>query len=294
MPERSLHVTETLDLVADVASRSVTPAVHRLSPADVVHEVAAIKQIMADVMKEGEHYGKVPGSNKPGLFQPGAQIIALTFRLGPRFRVTKTDLPGGHREFYAETDLYNQFTGQLVGMGVGLATTLETKWRYRSGPVTFTGRSVPREYWDLRQSEPQKAAELLGGRGYQTRKNPDTGFWEVVEAGERTENDNSADVFNTALKMASKRSFVHAVMNTTAAGEMFTTTEVDESVLQSGGERVNAETLERLRRRRDELGIAADLYSRQVSHYKATVDSALSQVDAEALLGAYESRETAW
>ena len=285
-------MTERSDLVvAGAASPTAAPAVHRLSPADVVHEVAAIKQIMAEVMKEGEHYGKVPGSTKPGLFQPGAQILSLTFRLGPRFRVTKTDLPGGHREFYVETDLYNQLTGQLVGMGVGLATTLETKWRYRSGPVTFTGRSVPREYWELRQSDPQKAAELLGGKGHQTRKNPDTGFWEVVEAGERTENDNPADVYNTALKMASKRSFVHAIMNTTAAGEMFTTTEVDESVLHAGAERVNAETLERLRRRRDELGVAADVYSRQLSHYKASVDSALSQVDAEALLDAYESRE---
>jgi len=150
-------------------------------------------------------------------------------------------------------------------MGVGLATTLETKWRYRTGPVTLTGRAVPREYWELRQSDPQKAAELLGGKGYQTRKNPDTGFWEVVEAGERAENDNPADVFNTALKMASKRSFVHAIMNTTAAGEMFTTTEVDESLLHPGGERVNAETLDQLRRRRDELGVAADLYSRQLS-----------------------------
>ena len=153
-------MSEAHDLVVAAApSPPAAPAVQRLSPADVVREVAAIKQIMAEVMKEGEHYGKVPGSPKPGLFQPGAQILSLTFRLGPRFRVTKTDLPGGHREFYVETDLYNQLTGQLVGMGVGLATTLETKWRYRSGPVTFTGRSVPREYWELRQSDPQKAAE---------------------------------------------------------------------------------------------------------------------------------------
>jgi len=86
-------VTERSDLVVAAASLPVAPAVHRLSPADVVHEVAAIKQIMAEVMKEGEHYGKVPGSTKPGLFQPGAQILCLTFRLGPRFRVTKTDLP---------------------------------------------------------------------------------------------------------------------------------------------------------------------------------------------------------
>jgi hypothetical protein len=292
MFERSHPVSEAHDLVVATAQNpAAATALPRLTPADVVREVAAIKQIMAEVMKEGEHYGKVPGSNKPGLFQPGAQIITLTFRLGPRFRVTKTDLPGGHREFYVETDLYDRLTGQLVGMGVGMATTLETKWRYRSGPVTFTGRSVPREYWELRQSDPQKAAELLGGKGYQTRKNPDTGFWEVVEAGERVENDNPADVYNTALKMASKRSFVHAVMNTTAAGEMFTTTEVDESLLHVGGDRVNAETLERLRRRRDELGISADVYGRQLSHYRATVDTALSQADAEALLDAYESRE---
>jgi hypothetical protein len=275
----------------DLALAAPASAVSRLSPADVVHEVVAIKQIMAEVMKDGEHYGKVPGSSKPGLLQPGAQILALTFRLGPRFRITRTDLPAGHREFYVETDLYNQVTGQLVGMGVGLATTRETKWRYRTGPVTFTGRSVPREYWDLHKSDLQKATELLGGKGYQARKNPDTRSWEVVEAGERVENDNPADVYNTALKMASKRSFVHAIMNTTAAGEMFTTTEVDESVQHANGARVNAETLERLRLTRDELGIAADVYARQLSHYKVTVDTALSQVDAEALLDAYEARE---
>lgn len=282
-------MTDSTDLA--LAAPAPAPAVSRLSPADVVHEVAAIKQIMAEVMKDGEHYGKVPGSSKPGLLQPGAQILALTFRLGPRFRITKTDLPGGHREFYVETDLYNQVTGQLVGMGVGLATTLETKWRYRTGPVTFTGRPVPREYWDLHKSDRPKAQELLGGKGYQTRKNPDTGSWEVVEAGERVENDNPADVYNTALKMASKRSFVHAIMNTTAAGEMFTSTEIDDSALRPTAERVNAETLERLRLCRDELGVAADVYARQLSRYKVTVDSALSQTDAEALLLAYEARE---
>lgn len=194
-----------------------------LAPSDVVRQVALVQEVMGAVMKDGEHYGKIPGcGDKPTLLQPGAQVLAFTFRLAPRFKVDERTLEHGHREFYVECELYSIQTGVLVGMGVGMASTMESKWRFRTGPVEFTGLAVPGKYWALRKETPAEALELIGGRGHATKKNPDTGAWEIVKAGDKVENDNPADIYNTALKIATKRSFVHAVLNATAASDMFT------------------------------------------------------------------------
>jgi len=194
-----------------------------MTPSDVVRQVALIQQVMGEVMKDGEHYGKIPGcGDKPSLLQPGAQILALTFRLAPKFEIDERKLDGGNVEFMIRCELYSITSGQLVGMGVGFASTLESKWRFRTGPVEFTGDPVPGNYWNLRKTDPKGALELIGGKGHQTKKNPDSGAWEIVIAGDNVENDNPADVVNTALKIGSKRAFVHAVLNTTAASDMFT------------------------------------------------------------------------
>ena len=51
----------------------------------VIQHVAAIQDIMRKVMKDGEHYGKIPGcGDKPTLLKPGAEKLAMTFRLCPR------------------------------------------------------------------------------------------------------------------------------------------------------------------------------------------------------------------
>ena len=264
-----------------------------LSPSDVVRQVALVQQVMAEVMHEGEHFGKIPGcGDKPALLQPGAQILALTFRLAPQFDVRATDLPGGHREFYVETRLFSAVTGQQVGMGVGIASTREAKYLYRTGPVEYTGEPVPAEYWNLRQEDPAAARKLLG-RGRQTRKNPDTGGWEIVVAGERVETDNPADAYNTVLKMATKRSFVHAVLNTTAASDMFTQ-DIEElqghEALAAPAPRVDAATLATLHEARDALGVTPNVYADQVAHFGATVDTALTQEAAERLIAAYQRK----
>ena len=268
------------------------PSSGPLSPADVLAQVGLIQHVMSEVMHDGEHYGKIPGTgDKPSLLQPGAQILALTFRLGPKFRVQQKELDGGHREFYVECELFSMATGQLIGMGVGMTSTMESKWRFRTGPVEFTGRQVPTDYWDARKDDPGKARELLGGRGFQTRKNPDTGYWEIVRAGEKVENENPADVYNTALKIASKRAFVHAVLNTTAASDMFTQDVEDLTRAETrAAPKVDEVTLGALRKLRDKLGVDHDLYAQQLATKGVTVDSSLPQVAALELVAAYERR----
>src|SRR5262249_16821181 len=124
-----------------------------------------IAEIMKSVMKEGEHFGHIPGCGpKKCLFLAGAQKLALTFRLSPRYRITETKLDNGHREFQVLCLLWTMNHPTLVPSPPGQASTMESKSRNRQ----------------------------------------------------------PADLANTVLKMAVKRSFVAAVITALAASDIFT------------------------------------------------------------------------
>lgn len=100
---------------------------------EVREQVNAMQHLMGLVMKEGTHYGKIPGTgDKPTLLQPGAEKICNMFHLVPRSEVSKTDLGGGHREYEVHTTLTSRDTGEVMGEGFGSCSTLESKYRYRS------------------------------------------------------------------------------------------------------------------------------------------------------------------
>lgn len=206
-----------------------------LSVRDVVAQVAKIQDVMKQVMKDGEHFGKIPGcGDKPALLKPGAEKLAFMFRLAPRFfgDDQPRDLGNGHREYIIKCELYHINTGQFIGSGVGSCSTLESKYRYRTGPKEYTGQPVPKEYWNLRTSDPSKAKELIGGPGYSVGKN-DAGAWEICIQGEKAENPDPADEYNTVLKMCKKRAFIDAVLSSTAASDFFTQ-DIDEKADGTG------------------------------------------------------------
>ena len=80
---------------------------------------------------------------------------------------------------------------------------------------------MPRTYWEIRQEDPAKAQELIGGKGFSVKKVDGQG-WMIARGGEKVETDNPADHYNTVLKMAKKRALVDAVLTTTAASDIFT------------------------------------------------------------------------
>jgi hypothetical protein len=205
-----------------VASNEIAGAgLVALAPRQVVEQVQLIQQMMKDVMHEGEHYGKIPGcGDKPTLLKAGAEKLSFTFRLAPTYEIRRDDLPNGHREFEVVCTLTHINTQAVLAQGVGSCTTMESKYRFRPGLVVDTGKPVPREYWDLRTSDPKAAQAALGGHGLSTKKID--GVWHVVEKGETVENDNPADQYNTVLKMAKKRAYVDAILSATAASDIFT------------------------------------------------------------------------
>lgn len=194
---------------------------------DVRAQVNLIQEVMREVMQgptkdnpEGVHYGLTPGcGNKPALLQPGAHKLIMTFKLVPDPEMTVIPMDRGHREVRCKVKLYSR-SGELLGAGVGTCSTMEGKYRFRTGPVEFTDKRVPREYWDLRNADPAKAKQLLGA-GYVAKKN-DQGIWMCAIQGEKVEHDNPADYYNTVEKMAYKRALVSATLTVTAASDIFT------------------------------------------------------------------------
>jgi hypothetical protein len=197
-----------------------TGTVAPLRALEVRQQVNLIQEVMRDVMQSGTHYGTVPGcGDKPTLLQPGAHKLMMTFRLVADPEMTVLPMEHGHREVRCKVKLYNQ-GGVFLGSGVGTCTTLEGKYRFRTGPVEFTDKPVPREYWDLRSTNPAKAKAMIG-EGIIPKKN-EAGAWVCARQGEKVEHDNPADYYNTVEKMAYKRALVSATLTVTAASDIFT------------------------------------------------------------------------
>jgi len=188
---------------------------------DITKQYDLIVQAMKQVMKEGEHYGTIPGcGDKKTLKKPGAEVLLVLFGLSTDVIVSRFDMPNSHREVECKITVFAP-SGRQLGTGVGSCSTMESKYRFRTGPSEITGKLVPQEYWNVRGSDPKKARDILGGKGFVPTKGDD-GQWHIAIQGERVENDNPADQYNTVLKVGKKRALIDGVLNSTAASFLFT------------------------------------------------------------------------
>lgn len=189
-----------------------------MRPEDLTGQVNLIQKVMQDVMKEGEHYGKIPGTDKPTLLQPGAEKLLLTFRLGTEFTILKEIEEKDFISYTIQCELFHIPTGNKVAAGIGACNSRESKYRYRYDEES-TGRPVPKEYWDARKSgDNREMKRILGGEGFRVAKIDEV--WVIAKA-KKVEHDNPWDFQNTILKMAAKRAKVAATLNATAASDIF-------------------------------------------------------------------------
>lgn len=192
-----------------------------MSVAAIVDRKKKIVEVMQAVMKEGEHYGRIPGcGDKPSLFKAGAEVLATTFGLAPTFDVLEVNLPGGHRECRITCSLTHIATGAIVGAGVGSCSTLESKYRWRKGERLCPKCGKPAII--------KGQAQYGGGWLCWVKKNgcgtkwPD-GAKEIEDQQiDRVENPDIADVYNTVLKMAKKRAQVDATLTAVGASDILT------------------------------------------------------------------------
>lgn len=214
---------------------------YAMSADALVKQVGLIQDVMSRVMKNDEHYGTIPGTNKPTLLKPGAEKLCLLFRLNPNYYIIMVDREDFFISYTVKCTLSHIPTGQIIASGVGACNSKETKYRYRYNEET-TGQALPKTYWDARNSGDSKEMKrILGGDGFRAAKID--GAW-VIAKSERVENDNPYDLDNTLMKMACKRALVAATLNATAASDIFTqdVEDMDPSLLGgNGGQQPKAE-----------------------------------------------------
>lgn len=180
---------------------------------------AAVKELMENVMKEGVDYGKIPGcGDKPTLLKPGCEKLCSTFGLAPRISVKQRYLENSHIEFFITCSMYS-FSGVFLGEGVGMTSTMESKWRYRNSDILCPVCNNPTIRKDKNPPYGYYCWDKLGGckRKFQPTDQSITG-----QVQGKVENENIADIYNTALKIAKKRAQTDAVITVTGVSDLFT------------------------------------------------------------------------
>jgi hypothetical protein len=154
------------------------------SVSEIRKRTHAVQEIMRGVMKEGTHYGTIPGTPKPSLWKAGAEVLCMTFRLAPLLesRVTVDDPEGewSYTSFKRDGSIVN---GTCVGFfEVEASCTIQ-------GPQ----------------------GEVLS-RCSARCNNREAKFRSL----------SMFEIRNTIQKMAEKRAFVSAVLMATGASDIFT------------------------------------------------------------------------
>ena len=170
-----------------------------LTATDIRKQVNLIQEVMKNVMKENVHYGKVPGcGDKPALLKPGAEKLMMTFRLAAEYE----ELPGSFETdaqvlYKINCKLTHIPTGLVIGNGRGTCSSKEKKYRTRA---VYANKATDEE-------------KTIGKLEKRTNSK---GSFEVYIIPQ-----DPWDVQNTVYKMACKRAQVAAVLNATAASDIF-------------------------------------------------------------------------
>lgn len=180
------QVVQFQPAVENYGSRSLTAA-------DVRAQVNLMQDVMMEVMRDGVHYGKIPGTNAKSLWKAGAEKLMATFRLAGDPEVE--DLSRDGEIHYRVKVRLSTHGGQFVGSGIGECSSTEEKYAWRA--------AVSAKEWEATPENRRRIKYKKDGEAKQVRTNP-------------------ADVANTILKMAKKRAQVDAVITCTAASDIFT------------------------------------------------------------------------
>ncbi len=190
-----------------------------LSAITVKNQVNLIKQVMDAVMEVDVHYGVIPGTPKPTLYKPGAEKLCLTFRLDPQYDSTER-YDGDHLTVKSKCTLYHIATNQRIGSGEGSCSARESKYAYRQA-----SRKCPK----CGKPAIIRGKEEYGGGWLCLSKKDGCGAKFAINAAAittqpagRVPNEDLPDQWNTVLKMADKRALIAAVLNATAASDIFT------------------------------------------------------------------------
>ncbi|KAF1046373.1 MAG: hypothetical protein GAK35_01058 [Herbaspirillum frisingense] len=198
------------------AALAEPPNANRMSLAELQQHLNLVQNIKDQLMKQDVHYGHIAGSQKPTLFKPGAEMLALAFRIADGYDIE--DLSShGHVRYRVICTGTHLATHEVLGVGMGEASSEEEFFAWRDASA--------REF-DAAPEEDRRERQAWGDGGA-----------DVFVLQVRT---NPADVANSILKVASKRAKTAMVLNVTASSDCFTQDLEDMPLARRSGQRRDA------------------------------------------------------
>lgn len=188
-------MNEVIEMPRRESAGLIAAEVHRYSLAEIRERVNLVQEVMRGIMKLNTHYGTIPGTPKPTLYKPGAEVLCVTFRIAPVYRILdlSTDLVA---RFRVTCIGQHQVSDIMLGEGVGECSSAEEKYKWRAAVCAEEFSLVPETMRRLKFYK-------NGGKATQVRT-------------------EAADLSNTVLKMACKRAMIAMTLNVTAASDIFT------------------------------------------------------------------------
>lgn len=157
--------------------------------------IALLQTMVGDMLERGVDYGRIPGTPADSLWDPGASQILGAFNSYPgERRFLKFEDTAEKIAVCVEVPIISRATGQVVTTGIGAASTLETKYKYR-------WEANPKK-WGY-DEEAIKTFKLKKGKD--DDGNPTTLY--------RIPNPEHSELLNTIVKMATKRAEVDAAQS---------------------------------------------------------------------------------
>lgn len=162
-----------------------------------------VKRFFKEVMEKDVDYGIIPGTDKPALYQPGADKINALYNFSKVIagKEENKDYNTGHYDATVKVRLVHRGTGVMIAEGEGSCSTRESKYHYR---------------WVYERDIPKGINPTdLVSKDYE---NKTTGAkWTKY----RIENEDLYSLWNTVLKMATKRAYVAATLAGTGLSGIF-------------------------------------------------------------------------
>jgi hypothetical protein len=158
--------------------------------------------VFRKVMQKGTDYDTLPGTSKPVLLKPGAELLARHFDLVADTKIVnsveKTEQEVPYFQYDAECRLFNS-GGEFVGNGVGSCNTGESQYKH----VWVFQEDLPK---NLKNPEELLTREMNG----------------KSQARVPLSKEEAFDLVNTVRKKAKKRAFVDAILQVTSSSRIFT------------------------------------------------------------------------
>jgi len=106
------------------------PIAPAMSVRDIIARAEVIRDVMKKAMKNNVHYGKIPNTQKPSLWQPGAELLTMMFQISVGTEID-ADLSAPDVVRYRIRATATNAAGAFLGSAIGECSSDEEKYKWR-------------------------------------------------------------------------------------------------------------------------------------------------------------------